>query len=235
MHEFAFADAARPLPVVCLRLPLLTYTIGHELRLIQTRNPILCLPEDEFNDLPPAEQNVALRRAVLICTRNEAQQDRRSHFVRFWAWWCNRFCIYPLELAHFRNYLSAAHAEFPPPSERADDICASKYGYEPMSAMRGRSYGSPHLARLINFSLQHFRFSAFQHFNDAPYALTNQLYVAHLESSGSCRVQNRQEYDEMVNWDKIVAEAKAEEEAESRKQKAESGKTSGLASKPPEL
>jgi hypothetical protein len=235
MHEFLFADAARPLPWSCLRLPLRTYSIGHELLLIQQRNPLICLTQEEFNALPALEQIVALRRAVMVCSRDWSGNQKTERFVRLWVWWCDRTCNYPLEIANFRNYLAAAHQDFPPPNERADEVCANTKGYEPMRTMRGRTYGSPHLARLMLFVESRLDSLGIHSklVYDAPMALANQLYVTHLEVDGSCRVENHEEREEHLNWQRILAETKAEEEAEIARQKANT--PAGMASPPPNL
>jgi hypothetical protein len=235
MHEAIFADACRPAPAFCLRLPLRNYTIGHELLLIQTRNPLVCMDDESFNTLPADLQRASLRRAVLICSRDWEQHDKPQRFLRLWKWVCDKFCVYELEIAHFRNYLAAAHTDFPTPTKNADDIQASKSGYEPMSAMRGRGYGSPHLARLINFTMS--RPSSILHppssVFDTPYALISALYVVHLESEGACRVENAEEHREEQDWQATIAAARAEEEATSKNPPIQ--KSSNLATPPPSL
>lgn len=235
MHEAIFADACRPAPAFCLRLPLRTYTIGHELLLIQTRNPLVCLDDAAFNQLPSDHQRAALRRAVIICTRDWAQHDKPQRFLRLWKWFCDKFCTYELEIAHFRNYLSAAHTDFPTPTKNADEIQASQGGYEPMSAMRGRNYGSPHFARLINFASPHLQALdiRLKTIFDTPYALISALYVAHLESEGVCRVENDAENRQEREWQDIVASARAEESATASN--AAQHKASNLATPPPNL
>lgn len=237
MHEDSFADAARPLQVVCLRLPLLAYTIGHELLLVQQKNPLVCYADTQFNALPADQQQTALRRAVLICTRTWNKQNRAHWNLRLWQWWCKKFCCYPMEIANFRNYLAAAHVDYLPPDPRADDVCASANGYEPMRSVRGRTYGSPHLARLLNFVRLSPIASGLSPF-DFPYALANQLYITHLESEGSCRVENSEERASAGEYKQHVAEALAEELAEAEKNrglKSEASKPTGLASAPPNL
>lgn len=247
MHEPIFAEAAQPWPVDCLRQGLRVYSVGHDLLLIRQQNPLVCLTEEGFNSLPESEQVRSLRRAVLICGNDWESNQRGSYFsrlalvdsllTRLWVAWCNRFCQYPLELANFRNYLHAAHATFPAPEVKADEICAGKYGYEPMGALRGRIYGGPHLARLINFIAPRLNslFPGVKTVFDAPYALANHLFLAHLESEGAARIENHQEHEEFVEYERIVAETRAEEEAEAELQRAELDKSPGLASPPPNL
>lgn len=240
MHEAIFADACRPAPAFCLRLPLLTYTIGHELLLIQTRNPLVCMDDTSFNALPADLQRASLRRSVIICSRDWEQHDKPQRFLRLWKWVCDKFCVYELEIAQFRNYLAAAHVDYPPPDPRADDVCASANGYEPMRSMRGRTYGSPHIARLINFVAPRLKTldSSLKTVFDCPYALANQLYITHLESEGNCRVENSEERAAAEEYKRHVVEALAEELAEAEKssgQKSEASKPTGLATAPPDL
>ena len=51
MSSIVFADALRPSPVRILRLPMRPYSLGHELILLQQRNPLLFLTPDEFGKL----------------------------------------------------------------------------------------------------------------------------------------------------------------------------------------
>ena len=66
MNELAFADSARPTPVVCLRLPLLPYSIGHDALLLSIRSPFLFTG---FDELTWHQQISVLKQAVLICNR----------------------------------------------------------------------------------------------------------------------------------------------------------------------
>ena len=83
MHDLALADAARQASVRILRLPMLEYSIGHELTLLSQRNPLLF---DLFPGLPEEARRAALIRAALVCHRTWSQQYRRERNMWFWGW-----------------------------------------------------------------------------------------------------------------------------------------------------
>lgn len=210
MHEILFADAARPAPVVCLKLRLLPYSLGHELLLLKQRSPFLILSFAQFNALPITDQHAALIRAVMVCCNSWEENKKPHRWLRLWHWGI-RNTNWPLAIADFRNYLAEAHAEMPGPDPEADDICAGVYGYSPMKDLRGRQYGSPILARLFNFIAA----SDCAEPWDFSFSLANALYAARLESEGSLRVENFQELDEKTKLAEIRAEI-AKEEAEAK-------------------
>ena len=214
-HELLFADAARPPAAVVLRLPLRPYSLGHELILLQERNPLL-FDESAFADLPAADQRRAVIRAALICARRWTEQDELPPNLRAWQQLLEKHPPnYPLEIAHWRIYFNAAHTCFPAPDPRADDICSGSGGYEPMTALRGRPLGAPHLARLINFVTERdlaTRLCGCAVAFDVPYGLANSLYAAHSEAEGGIRIESAAEQQAKAEWDKIVAEARAEEQ-----------------------
>lgn len=243
MQEFIFSDAVRPQPVVILRLPLLTYSLGHEILLLRARNAVLTHSVAQFNQLTIAQQVFALTSGVLICAKDWAGSQKPEKYLRLWHW-LNRNTNWPLQIAEFRNYLAAAHAGMESPDERSDEVCAEAGGYEPMAKARGRSFGSPLVARLLNFVSQDQLFAA--HGCKTPYdfnySLALNLYLTDLETQGNVRIQNREEREEKSNYEKIVAEFRAEEEKQAQKPKKPEQteqnplpKASGLASEPPDL
>lgn len=231
MHEIAFADAARPTQVVCLRLPLRPFTIGHQILLHKEANPLACLSRDAFNQLTIAQQIAALQRAVLICARNWADQETLPPNFRHWQrligypvlTWFGKTLIppwhrtpdWPVEIAEFRNYLEAADFSFPGPTTQADEVCAAAGGYDPVEKMSGRPLGAPLTARLFNsvcrLPIERFGLTSIY---DFPWALAVALHQAELETTGGLRIENATEHEERVNWEQIVAETKAEEAAE---------------------
>lgn len=211
MHELAFADAARPTPVVVLTLPLRDYSLGHELLLQSQRNPLLLLGEEQFNALPWPEQVAALRRAVWLCA-NTAAQNRREPWLRvklhFWLWRTRR-ANYPLALAEFRNYLAACRQLLPMP-DRGSYLAAN--GLDPNDEPPGRLLGSPWLARLYNFVSQHCAIPESDRW-DFPYALAAMLYQTQMETTGGYHIENSAEAEERIQMEKITSEVAAEEAA----------------------
>jgi hypothetical protein len=206
MHDLAFADAARPTRVACLRLQLLDYSIGHEILLLQQRNPLLCLARDDFDTLPLAEQILAVKSAALICCQTWRQNQTRHRWLRLWGW-LTRKSNYALAIAEFRNYLDEAHRLLPIPGREEDEIANGERDDH------GRESGAPFLAQLLNYisAFQHFSISAF----DFPYPLASALYLAHLESEGRIRIANRKETEIAMEMNEHRAAVAAEEAAES--------------------
>ena len=192
MHELTFADSARPAPVICLRLPLRPYSLGHEMILLQTRNPFLCLSRVEFNALPAAKQVSALVRAVLVCYRAHAEQSKPEKWLWLWEW-MNRHTDYALAIADFRNYLSAGRNLMPALSagdERDKEAYEIANAGEKMTA--GRPMGSPLVANLIHFCIHELNMieSAAM---DQPFGYIGNLYFAQLESKGCLYIENHHE------------------------------------------
>ena len=118
MHDLAFADAARPRKAVVLGVPLLPYSLGHDLLLTQRENPFLLLEREAFDLLPAAQQISALAQAVLVCSR-----DWRGNHRPVRPWHKQPFISertdWPVQIAEFRNYHAAGRALFPGPSPQA--------------------------------------------------------------------------------------------------------------------
>jgi hypothetical protein len=183
--SMAFADAARPRRVVILRLPLLDYSVGHEILLTQKRNPMLGQWED-FQSLPLAVQCQSAIQAVSICSRTWEQNKKPES--NFWLWqWLIRKANWPLEMYRFFEYREAGSTFpvcLPPESE-------------------GRSLGSPLMARLAAFT---------QNF-DSPLGLAQWLYFSHCETIGNCKVENDDEREGRESEAKIRADYVKEKEA----------------------
>lgn len=253
-HELFFVDALLPTRVCVLKLPLLPYSIGHEILLLKARNPLFCEDEATFNDRPAHEQRASVIAAALICARPWAEQNELPPNLRAWSRllggpllsWRGHTLLpgfrrtpnYALAIADFRNYLHEAHAGFPAPSELIDEICAEANGYTPMNRSRGRVYGAPHLARLIHFVGMHPALFDARCIFDVPYAMAGALYATHLEADGNLRIENAEEIEERQNWAKIQAEVEAAEPALRKAEKqsrASAPSGAGLATPPPDL
>lgn len=230
MHELTFADAARPTPVVCLRLRLHTYTLGHETLLLKERNAVFVCQNEQFSQIPIEQQIFAIKRFVLICSQTWEENHARQKWLNLWGW-LTRKADYSVELAEIRNYLAAAHEIFPAPSSEADEIENGK-------PEKGRALGSPYLAQLVNFASTRLNVFGVTNVFNVPFALCGALYFSKLEADGTYRIENAKEYETRSKLDAI----RFEYEAEQRKLKDESvasGKitpiSSGLATPPPAL
>jgi hypothetical protein len=237
VHELDFADAVRPVPVVCLKLPLTDYSLGHEVLLLRARNPLLVLEQLQFDKLPFQQQCAALIQAVDVCSQTWAENNvvhrslwNRWRYRRVWRKWdrAMRGSNWALEIAEFRNYLAAAKTFPPSPTEEAASIERSQRGEK--DDCTGRMSGAPLLANLYHFVNSEFTFPTSEYANalDFPYSRAIWLYFVTLESDGRVRIESFKEREIAIE----MAEARAEALAEERKT---APKTAGLASFPPDL
>lgn len=171
MHELALADSARPARFAILGVPLLEYSLGHELLLISLRNPVVF---EGFAGLGTGEQSAALIQAVLICSRPWEKRFR----PRPWFWWKwfnlrNLFPDYALAAVQFTAYRLAGSTAFPvEPSEGG-----------------GRSLGAPAQALVIQFVARAFNLRVAEA-HDFPYGYGLAHYYAHLETEGALKIPN---------------------------------------------
>lgn len=181
MHDEAFADATRPTPACVLCLPLLDYSIGHEVLLLRRRNPIVLLSPAHFFDLSDQEQARAIMEAVWICA-NTWRENRRQPFawlkIRIWGWKI-RNANFSLAIAEFRNYLDAGRTL--PPLLPCDDN-------------QGRLCGAPFLARLIQYLVRHMKKTE-EEAMDYPFGQAQFHYFTHAENEGALRIKNADEVD----------------------------------------
>lgn len=192
-HDLAFADAARPSRVVCLRLLLKPYSIGHELLLWRARNPLLLATQQEFNELPVAEQIHSLFRAVSICSRDWFGNQKPEKWVRLWGWTV-RNTDWLLAIADFRNYLASGRAMLPVLSASIpEDVEAYEISNnDEKLGGGGRALGAPFIPQLIIFLASVLRIEHDKLW-DYPYALAANLYFTHLENEGRLNIENYKE------------------------------------------
>jgi hypothetical protein len=186
--DLAFADSARPKSVVILSLRMLPYSIGHEILLIQSRNPIAG-DFDAFCKLELGAQLAALAEAVWICARNwEGNQLPEPRF-KLWKWRRSiRKANWNESIIEFMRY-RAEGSTFPSimPAEG-----------------EGRAFGSPFLARL----------SAHAQGNlDMPLGMAHWMYFANAELLGNVKVENEDETSVRGQLDQIRADYAKEKEA----------------------
>ncbi len=230
MHELAFADAARPTQVVCLRLRLQTYTLGHEILLLKERNAAFLCPRDQFSDLPLEQQIFSIKRFALICSQTWEENHGRQKWLNLWGWF-TRKADYDLELLEIRNYLSAAHETLPAPNAEADEIENGK-------PEKGRAMGSPYLAQLMNFAAPRLHLFGVKSVFDVSFALCSALYFSQLESDGSFRIENHKEAETRQKLENIRAEYEAEQASAKENPETPTNvtpMTDGLATTPPDL
>jgi len=200
MHDAAFADATRPTPVVCLKLPLREYSIGHELLLLRRRNPLLWSSEADFNEMPVVDQRAAVVESVWICA-NTWRQNCGEWFAGLkLRIWCRRLKKenFPLAVADFRNYLREGQS-FPrltPPDEKDS----------------GRELGSPLLARLYHFVAINYKV---REPLDFPLGMAHWLYFSALETAGQAQVENRMEQQIREETEQHIRDIEAERAAKS--------------------
>lgn len=208
-HDLAFAGAARPTPVVILGLPLLPYSLGHELTLASQLNPVLAEPS-AFATLDPMDQAVALTRAAYICACTWKELNpgpftfrgwfRTWRFTRAWHW--KQFGVlgkkrpnYAVEAVKMASYRHDGMT-FP---EEADPaivkIARHLAGGDKEDGAPGRMLGGPHNARLLLFLIEGGLYTELGYSTpyDVPYGFANYLYRVKLEEAGRANIENAHE------------------------------------------
>lgn len=169
MQDLAFAAAVRQAPRKVLRCWLRPYSIGHELLLLAEANPLL--GDLAFFQQTPIEQRChAVVRAVQICCRTWAENQKPDRWLRLWQWLIRNDDpdMAALEWRAYRDEGSTMPAIKP---EKND----------------GRELGSPFLARLIAFAGPIYGAAVY----DAPLGMVQWLYFAEMEFQGCVKVKNR--------------------------------------------
>jgi len=178
MHDALFADSFRPPTFTVLGLPLLDYTIGHELLMWKHRNPVVTHTLYGFKELPVEEKARALSQAVFFCCRRAPR----------WGWLWTRRCVrmdLDTQIAAFYNYRACGAQDLPTVKmPRANGV---PFHY----------FGGPELARLINYISEKHEVMTRTHFGGAPlnfpFGLAKVLYSTHLETEGAIWVENYQD------------------------------------------
>jgi hypothetical protein len=210
MHDALFAGAARPARYVILGLPMKSYSIGHELLLLESCNPILF---NGFDSLDKVTQRQAAIRASLICSQDWCRNHRAHRWLKLWRW-KNRNADYPLAIAYFRNFRKSGSLFPPTPDKEADGIANGP------GEKKGRELGGPYLARLYNFvaafpasEIKIHGKTAF----DFPMGLANFLYLTNLECDGDLKIENAKEAEikqEMIDNRAKIAKRNEEEKCQ---------------------
>ena len=169
MNHLAFADAARPARCVILRLPMLDYSIGHEILLLREGNPLIVPDENATEE----KYRVGIIRAALICSRTWGENQRHFRWFKLWQWLA-RHSDFSLAVADFHNYRRAG---------------ISMPEVMPTPGEKGRNLGAPHIARLLEYSMKLYGPAAF----DMPFGLAQWMYYSGAESEGGCIIPSEEE------------------------------------------
>lgn len=212
MHDEAFADAARPAPRCLLSLPLLPYSIGHEIILLSKRNPIVCLTLEDFAKLPIERAVASVINAADVCSMNWRENHEFFHtfldkwrIKRQWQRWekANKHTDWALAIADFRNYRLEGST--------CPRITDNRFSESPAEGEGGRSFGSPFLARLIVFLRKSGVANA--EVMDYPMGRAAFEYLAAQEDENRVQVENETEAATRIEFDRLANEIKAEHAA----------------------
>jgi hypothetical protein len=226
-HEYDFSDVAVPRQHFCLTLPLRDFSIGHRIIFMRQRNVLVFGDESEFLNLPFEEQTRLLIDSVSVCNRtfkdrmqlekfptkelikqlatdsDKWKKEREEAKAKFktasgledaaaiFAWW-------QAETDYFRKYLNASRivTDFKLKSEA--------FPFLPCSAMpgsKGRSYGAPYEAQLIQFLIRSRLCQNADEAMEYPFALAEMHYLTHLEHEGSLQIMN---HDELAHKERML-------------------------------
>lgn len=177
MHEAALANAALPAPTVIQGIPLLPFSLGHELCLIRESNAFAC-------GGTPLRQD--LLKAIWVCSNT---WDENKTAANQWLGpiktklLCRRFkhCNLPLCIESFRNYREAGLQTFP----------LSKLP-RPSESGTARIAGAPFLLRLHAFVMAHLHLSESLAW-DYPAGLAAMRWSTHWEQEGGLDIANEHE------------------------------------------
>lgn len=177
MHELQFADSIRPAKTKILGLQMAHYSVGHDLLLLNQKNPLALLNDAGFNQLSIKEQCAAIIQAVLICCRNWNKNQKAHKWLGLWRF-KNRNADYSLAIEDFRNYREAGSS-----GPETESVGGSH-----------RALGAPFHAALIQFLIQKMGASECQAY-DYPMGLAKFHYYTHAEFEGGIKIPNRAEIE----------------------------------------
>lgn len=206
MNAFLFADAIRSKPVRVLRLPMLEYSIGHELLLQSERNALL-LPG--FDSLQINEKCFAIIRAALICSRTYEEYSKRQSWLKFWHWMICRDDFFE-SIKSFQEYRMRGSSYPPLPDKEAEQIANAGSNEE-----TGRILGGELTPRLINFMASRIKPLGYDTVYNFPYGYALHLYFTDLEMEGRLKIENDRERQVRKELDDILNAIKKEKEAAS--------------------
>ena len=191
------------------------YSIGHDLILTAKRNPMVVGTRNDFDLLPESAQIAAMTQAVDVCSQTWLQNNTtylkwsdRCRINNCWKKWekANRNTDWPLAIADFRNY-RAEGSSFPP-------ITDNRFSDASSDAAAGRSAGSPFMARLINY-LRQSRIPEAD-IMDYPLGRATFEYFASLEEVGRIQVENHNENETRLSFERNAAAILREQKLEAQ-------------------
>lgn len=196
------------------------YSIGHELFLVSTRNNLVTLTHESFSELPIKDQIAAVTLATDVCSQTWQENNTSYHrwidkwrIQRQWNKWerANRNSDWALAIADFRAY-RAEGSTFPPLTE-------DRFSDTPSESEGGRAFGSPFMARLVNY----LRKSGIPEAEimDFPLGQAAFEYFSAMEEEGRIQVENASENETRLSFEANVAAIRAEQEAERLKTQQE--------------
>ena len=202
MHDQMFANAFRQPSATVLKLPMLDFTIGHELLLWNRMNPVLFYKLEGFKELPTSDKASALAQAAMICY-NDKDKSAIEMVKNTRKWVSGASEAYLDEQAKaFYDYREAGSRDLP--TSKQPKVSGVPYHY----------FGAPELARLINYVTAHHEVMIKAHFDGSPlsfpFGLARMLYSTHLECEGSLWIQN---YQDVENKTKLEQFEKANPES----------------------
>ncbi len=203
MHDEAFADAARPAPCVILSLLMRPYAIGHEITLLQQRNPLVLVPIHEFIQLPIENRRAAIMKAALVCSRQWAAVPADDKELKKWDRATRRIDA-DSSVNVFRAYRHRGLYMPPAPAPEVDSLKS------------GRTPGAPILSTLYLFictlpesEIRVHGATAW----DFPISLGYFLYKAEMESQGRMHIENQDDIDAVNHAARLNQEILAEQAA----------------------
>lgn len=193
MHAAGFAKATRQEPRRILRVPMLEYSIGHDILLHRIDSPFLW---ETFPNLPDFKKREALIQAVSICSRTWEENKNPERWLKLWLWLV-KHDDFDKAIRDFMEYRADGSGcpHILPPEKREDS----------------RTLGAPYHCRVLAYAAPIFGHSVF----DKGLSLLNWLYFAWAESEGQCRIEN--ELERQIREEMAQHQADYEREQEEKK------------------
>jgi hypothetical protein len=211
MHDVIFSKSVSPEPVFILNLRMLPYSIGHEVLIQKSLNPLMTYRPESLIELPEKVRIEAVVRAVLVCYRDWQGNQKPEKMIRLWMW-TNRHKDFLDEIRKFLAYRVAGAMDLP--TKDQPRTSGAHYHY----------FGSPETARLLLFVAPIHVSFGFPTPYDFPLGLARQLYQTASEITGNLWVKNyfdMQDDARMKEYEKLHPESEFAVGAEAVKAQAE--------------
>lgn len=187
MHDTTLADAARPVRVSILGLPMRDYSIGHEILLWRSENSFVTHTESGFDQLPEQKQKTDLFDALFTCERSWVDNFTPVRFPCLFGW-TRRHADFEAAYKAFRQYRGLGSL-----SIKTINMPRSNGGHY-------HYFGAPEAARLFLFVLDKNLHTAngIESPYDFPFGLARILYLTQIESEGGIWVENQHDRETQV-------------------------------------